>query len=376
MAILLVGASVRALAESATRAAEEVIAADLFGDEDLRAIARDVHVLPMDNYPDAITSISSQYPNIPRCYTGGLENRPAILRSLAADGPLWGNSSEIVQPVRDPFQLHDFLVERGFHVPAIRKYNNPPPTTEGWLIKSNRGTGGTHIRPAGEEFASAQEHYQQIEPGIPCSALFVGCGETSQLIGVSRQILASETTGPLRTSSPYAYVGSIGPLPSDSSRDASLSSLGEALVREFRLRGLFGIDFLWDQERVVIIEINPRYPASAEVFELAHQMSVFSLHRATFKGAGSKMGSVPTAKVAFGKWIFFAPRKGGLDRPLPTSLNRWENIWCSDLPPVGRQFEQGEPVATVLMRADASSALPIWPAEQAQQLWSNCFTSH
>ncbi len=374
MAILLVGASVRALAESAVSAGEEVIAADLFSDQDLQAIARVTHILPMENYPDSITSISARYPGLARCYTGGLENRPVILQSLAADGPLWGNNAEVVQPVRDPFQLHDFLDRLGFDVPAIRRHDHPPATTEGWLVKPNRGTGGTHIRLAGNKSASANEHFQQIEQGIPCSALFVGRKDESPLIGVSRQVLAGETTGPLGIPSPYAYVGSIGPLPSDSARDSILGSLAQALVTEFKLRGFFGIDFLWDQKRVVIIEINPRYPASAEVFEIARQSSLFPLHRAVFTDARLDIAKLPSARHAIGKLIFFAPEDGRLTQPLPTLASGGGTLWCSDIPPIGRSFKKGEPVATMLMKADTSSALPIWPAEQSEQLWRDYFS--
>jgi predicted ATP-grasp superfamily ATP-dependent carboligase len=375
MAILLVGASVRALAESATRAGEEVIAADLFGDQDLRSIARHVHVLPMESYPDSITSISSRYPGTARCYTGGLENRPAILQTLAADGPLWGNNAEVVRPIRDPFRLHQYLIERRLSAPAVRRFNDPPPTADGWLIKPNRGTGGTHIRLANANGASENEHYQRIEAGIPCSALFVGCVGNLHLIGVSRQVLASETSSPLRVPSPFAYVGSIGPLSSEPQRDFTLRKLGQALADDFKLRGLFGVDFLWGNKEVVIIEINPRYTASAEVFELAHQTPMFHAHRAAFTAATSSQAILSHPRGVIGKWILFAPQDGRLTQSMPTFWKRRGNLWCSDLPEVGQSFVKGEPVATILMEESSFENLPTWPTEPIEQLWKDCFTS-
>ena len=46
----------------------------------------------------------------------------------------------------------------------------------------------------------------------------------------------------------------------------------------FALRGLFGVDFVWDGERAWTIEVNPRPTASLEAIEAAYGIGVFGAH--------------------------------------------------------------------------------------------------
>ena len=46
----------------------------------------------------------------------------------------------------------------------------------------------------------------------------------------------------------------------------------------FALRGLFGVDFVWDGERAWTIEVNPRPTASLEAIEAAYGVGVFGAH--------------------------------------------------------------------------------------------------
>ena len=74
------------------------------------------------------------------------------------------------------------------------------------------------------------------------------------------------------------YAGSLGPLPLDPRRHASLTRIGEVLAREFDLRGLFGVDFIDDGAEPWPIEVNPRYTASIEVLERALSFSAVGWH--------------------------------------------------------------------------------------------------
>jgi len=87
--ILIVGASARAAAFSALRAGLVPVASDLFGDEDLRAVARFVE--PLGKYPAGFKAALLRMPEAPFLYTGGLENHGALVDQLARLRPLWGN---------------------------------------------------------------------------------------------------------------------------------------------------------------------------------------------------------------------------------------------------------------------------------------------
>src|SRR5438309_1251845 len=98
--LLIFGASARAAAFSALRAGLSPWCADLFGDADLAARCP-VIALP-DTYPDGLLEIERQAPPGPFLYTGGLENRPRLLRELAQRRTLWGVAPGILPQVRRP----------------------------------------------------------------------------------------------------------------------------------------------------------------------------------------------------------------------------------------------------------------------------------
>ncbi len=67
--VIIVGASVRAAAQSAVRAGYQVLAADLFRDSDLRKCAESIRV---QDYPNGLLDVLSEWPPSDWLYTGGL----------------------------------------------------------------------------------------------------------------------------------------------------------------------------------------------------------------------------------------------------------------------------------------------------------------
>ena len=98
-AVVILGASVRALAASATRAGWAVYAADLFGDVDLTAAAE--ASTRVAAYPAGLADAAATYPSAPWCYTGAIENHPDLIDRIAAVRPLAGNGSAAVRRVRE-----------------------------------------------------------------------------------------------------------------------------------------------------------------------------------------------------------------------------------------------------------------------------------
>src|SRR5205807_1077251 len=80
--LIIVGASARAAAFSALRAGLRPWCIDLFADADLRARCPVTHLEP-DRYPYGLAELLPQAPPGPWMYTGGLENRPNLIRRLA-----------------------------------------------------------------------------------------------------------------------------------------------------------------------------------------------------------------------------------------------------------------------------------------------------
>ncbi len=78
--------------------------------------------------------------------------------------------------------------------------------------------------------------------------------------------------------SPFAYRGNIGPSLVPAPLMSRLRQLGNVLISAFRLVGLFGVDYIQHDDEPWLVEINPRYTASAEVFELATHRTLLTEH--------------------------------------------------------------------------------------------------
>ena len=78
--------------------------------------------------------------------------------------------------------------------------------------------------------------------------------------------------------SPFAYRGNIGPSLVPAPLMSRLRQLGNVLSSAFRLVGLFGVDYIQHDDEPWLVETNPRYTASVEVFELATHRTLLTEH--------------------------------------------------------------------------------------------------
>ncbi len=258
------------------------VCADFFGDADLRAI---VDVIPLSKYPDDILAASRAAPPSPWMYTGALENHPELIAAISDSRPLWGNPPQALARVRDPLMVHETLRQAGLASPEILLGIDAPPADGRWLAKPLLSGGGHGIHcwdgAVQSDPGFATSHYfQRLATGRPLSALFIATRDTAHLIGCAWQLVGEEAMHALT----FAYCGSIGPL---DGRNSSISAAavervrrtGETMAEFAQLRGVFGIDFVLGGDTPWLIEVNPRYPASAEIYEIALDFCVVGWHR-------------------------------------------------------------------------------------------------
>ncbi len=184
--LILMGASVRAAAESAVRAGYAPWCVDQFGDRDLRRIAACCGVVT--RWTGDVVKILDDAPDAPWMFTGALENHPSLVARLAGRRMLAGNNAESIQRVRDPFAVARILRNAG--KPTLRVSDTPsaiPGVT--WLRKPFAGSAGMGIRFArpGDK-ASSRFFCQEFREGTPVSGLYVTNGEATQLVGLARQL--------------------------------------------------------------------------------------------------------------------------------------------------------------------------------------------
>lgn len=362
-ALLVVGGSARAWASSVRRTGLGVHAADLFADRDLLAIAAAV-AIQSEDYPLGLAAAAATFPPGPWCYTGALENHPALVDEIATTRFLAGNGGEVLRHVRSHRHLAAALSREGIGFPRTLDDPSGLPTDGTWLRKPRAGAGGQGITVWSGPVAGARAPgrgevvWQERIPGLAVAGVFVVSDGAARLVGASRQWIgdaAWHATG-------HAYCGSVdvdpGTLP-DRLRD-DWARIGSVLADAFGVRGVVGVDaIVAPSGRLVVIEVNPRPTASMELIDRRTGFPLAAEHLAAFGIATAP----PPSSPAGGRWtkgILRAPVPITVDERLGDRLDRLSEAWSrvdgwtaiADLPRAGSVVPAGAPFLTLFAVAD------------------------
>jgi len=384
--LAIVGASTRAAAASARRAGFQPLAADLFADADLRAMATTTRIAP---YPEGFLDWMRAIEPRAWMYTGALENHPERVDQLAWIAPLWGNPGDVLERVRSPHEVASALSHAGLRFPETRDLADGLPRNGSWLAKTCRGASGSGVhalsdrgregeweKGKGDASTTSREspslplsssprlYYQQRVAGRPCAAAFVAEDGDAMLLGVTRQLIGEPWLG----AHGFQYAGSIGPLPIDGTVEATIRGIGRVVAEQFELAGVFGVDFILDGDQVWVVEVNPRYTASMEICERISGLNVIGLHARLFQGnanislsAGDARAPTRSAAASHGKAILFAKRDIKISQlfaevSLAEALRMpWPTL--ADVSPAGTIIEVGRPILTVFADGQTMEAV-------------------
>lgn len=379
--VVLAGVSTRAAAESAARAGYDVTAFDAFGDLDQHPSVRVVS-LPRDLGTRFSAHRAARAAGAVECdaaaYVSNFENHPRAVQTLAAGRLLWGNPPDVLRRVRDPRLVSDALRRRGSPVPPVVEASNTPPTGGDWVVKPLDSGGGRRVRrwPLSRKAAAAGRtiprgsYLQEFVDGTPASLVFVAAGRRIVPLGFSLQLVGRHEFG----ATGFRYCGNVLMAAGDSrlppeSLDLSCAA-AQALVEDFELIGVNGIDLIVRGGVPYVIEVNPRWSSSMELVERAYGISVFAAH-----GAACSGGALPdfdlrrawgTHRVC-GKAIVFArePTVMGDTRP-------WlDDPTVRDVPHPGERIETGQPICTVLADAVDDAACEAALAARAGRMYAD-----
>lgn len=352
--LLIVGASGRAAAASARRAGLEPFVIDLFADADTRRLADTIRC-ELSDYPHGFVDLARRVPHCPWMYTGGLENHPDVVAAISETRPLWGNGPDVLDLVRNPFRLSHLLSGKGLLHPLPIPAGSSLTDNRRWVCKPLRGSGGFGIRfvQPGETAVTNNDHfYQPFVDGRSMSLLFATFAPGYQLLGYSAQLISTRWLH----ARPFQYAGSVGPVPTDGLDMQDVHLTAFRLGERTNLRGLANIDLIHDGEWSHVIEVNPRYPASAEVFELATGVRALAWHQKGFvRHLRPEIGKTPNRVV--GKGIYYAvqpitfPASGPWDDSLARCTDVWRRPDYADIPDPGSVIEPGQPVLTIFAEA-------------------------
>ena len=358
--LVVVGASARAMAESAARAGWRVHAADLFADLDLRAVTQMAE--RARPYPDALPSLVARFPPGPWLYGGAVENHPHVIEAIGSARPLAGCQPGAVAAVRDPDTLAALVRAAGLHFPETRRDPAGVPADGSWLTKPLRSAGGHGIaawRGADAEPPRAADRiWQRRVRGRPWSATYLMAGGSSRLLGTSRQLLGRRWCH----AQPFAFCGSVdvavGALAA-TVRD-HLGRLGGVLAERVGMGGLVGVDLVIDQDdRVHVIEVNPRPTASMELIERATGLSLAAAHMAACGFPAPPAAQTRPRRGTWSKAILYAPRDLRVDdaslAAILTAAGGPHDGWplVADIPAPLQTLPAGSPVCTLFAHGDS-----------------------
>ena len=344
------------LADLAMRDGRRVLAFDLFGDLDLRRSASRVVT---HGRLTALVEAAVRESSRPVVYGAGFENHPRLVARLAERHVLLGNTPATLRAVRDPTRLGAALRDAGLPYPRTF-VTAPPEPSRRWLRKPLRGGGGRRVREwRGGALPTAAFVQERVE-GLACSAAAVGDGVDAVVLGLTEQLVGQRAFG-VRG---YRWCGNLVPprLPAHE-REALLGQarmICSGLAGAFALRGLFGVDFVWDGERAWTIEVNPRPTASLEAIEAAYGARVFAAH---LEGCAGELPEEPVCRTAAGKAVLFAT-----EDVVVRDSRRWLERGVRDVPHPGERIAAGRPICTVMATATAPDRALARLEEQAARL--------
>ncbi len=265
-------------------------------------------------------------------YGTAIEACPSILDELSSV-PAVGNSSEILESCNNP-QLF---------FPTLDQHSIPYPETcfeldhskQGdWLIKNRSSNGGIGVRLFENKNELSPDHYLQKKiSGINFSVTFLANEKDIFVLGFNT--LWNENLG---EEIPYAYAGAINQVNLSNDFLELAKQYAEIITQEFGLLGLNSIDFICDEDSVYVLEVNPRIPATYELYETKYG----DLLREHIEACRHKV--LPTDKRPFllrAHAIVYAPS----EITIPENIS-WP-LWTADRPPAGEVISQYDPICSV-----------------------------
>ena len=346
-AVLIAAQSGRILAAAARRAGYVPLVADQYGDDDTRALAKGLALLPggPGRAPGraallrALDRLSEDARPVGLAYGSGFEARPDLLDAMGERYSLLGNQGDTVRRLKDPRTFAALCRDCAVPHPEVATR----PGTGEWLEKRAGGTGGIHVRPARPGAVRPPRYVQRRAAGEPVSALFLADGRgRSMVLGFSEQW----TT--LVPGLPFCWGGAARPARLDPARAAAMEAAVERLAAAALLVGLNAADFLVRPDGHDLLEINPRPGASLDVFA-DDEGSLFGWHV-----EACREGRLPTRRPRFAgaaaSAVAYARR--------PITIHRgfdWP-AWAAERQRPGLPVSEGAPLCIVLAKAECTEA--------------------
>ena len=340
---ILIGQSVRALAESAVKGGIEVYTADMFADQDTvrAAVQSEIVEYGSNGFVEEsmIGAIEKLDPacELPVVYGSGFEGTPELLSRIADKRVILGNSPGTVAQITNPEIFFETL--RHYKIPFPETSLESPVSPKGWLRKTAGGSGGSHIRSLETPLdkAEGKTYFQKLVEGIPISVTVCATKYRLVIVGFSTQLSREIPTDFDCTYTGAAAINRRG-MPKDV--QLMLYKTAARLTSRFGLRGFFTLDTIMKDKNWYLLEVNPRIGATFEVHE--GNASFLRSHIDACVGKPFVKPRSVTKQGTFNAYlIVYAPRK------LVVQEGLLQEDWIKDRPFPGTSFDYDDPVCTV-----------------------------
>lgn len=215
------------------------------------------------------------------------------------------------------------------------------------VVKPRYGAGGfgTYLSSGTTIYLASDESYlpdkksekfilQDYIKGSHVSVSAISTEKKVSVIGINEEMIGS-------ANSHFSYVGNITPLKTSPDVMDRIKDISENLLSDLGLIGSNGIDFvISDKDEIFVIEVNPRLQASLDTIELSTGINVFDAHLKALNG--EPVEAIKNRKFA-GKKILFAEKDFEL-----INDPRKCGYTIADIPHVGKKFNKGDMVLTIL----------------------------
>lgn len=373
---VVIGFNARPIALAAKRFGFRVLAADYWGDTDIRKKVDGLATVlrqqpgeeplqPSEPVGDLLFEAASRVvqdhgkPDL-ILLGSGLDDRFDLWKRLGKIAPICGNDVKILPSVRDRIRLFELAEDLGICCPqtietheveegikAAKEIGYPV------VVKPPTGSGGSGIYLARDQDDIERRCkrrrrvlIQQLIRGVDASSSVLCDGDECVVVTVNEQLIGKKELGTVR---PFGYCGNIVPLDAPSSAIVTIEEASKALGEALGLIGTNGFDWVVRSDGTpFLMEINPRFQATLECIEMVTGINVVKAH---VEACGGKL---PNRKINVGgsvaRMIVFATSKGIVGKLTPIT-----DLY--DVPIPGVIVGRGDPVCTVQTkgrgRADA-----------------------
>lgn len=354
--MLLVGNTVRYLAQSAHRQGVAVSGIDAFADVDTQLVCRQ-HRRSVAAAPAALArAVRAIHRSGSTAWTygAGFEAAPESLMGLAecSDG-LLGNDPRVLLQLTQARHFFDLLSELEIAHPAV--VFERPRNDADWLFKAAGRNGGLDVSFAGDTAdADGSGYFQRFVNGPLCSLLFAADGREVQPLGFNRLLARHPVAGDFR------FAGAINGLAPTESQERSMLRAARRLTRELGLRGVNGLDFVLDDGQPLLLELNARPPSTLELYESALPAGGLLCHLDACRGKLPDRISSSSSKVE-GMRVVYAPCD------LFVNITGWPE-WVSDRPSSGTEVYRDAPLCTVHASGDDIDSVAATLRQRADEV--------